>query len=144
VNPGHGAGISVADNEPSSAAFHLGQGARIGKVDVRGNVAGRDVVVGTTAADAEAAEDRQQLLALVLRLQEQVAALQEAPQGLKEDAADELRKAHEAGQQGDAGRLTEKLDTARGYLERIGQTLPSALALAQAIAAVAARAAGLF
>jgi hypothetical protein len=134
----------VSEQEPTSAAFHLSQGARIGKVDIRGNVAGRDVVIGTTPADAEAVKDRQQLLELLLKLQQEVAALEQAPSGLKDDAADELRKAHEAGQQGDSGRLTEKLDTARGYLERIGQTLPSALALAQAVAAVAARAAGLF
>ena len=77
-------------------------------------------------------------------LQAEVAALKDAPPGLKDDAADELRKAHDAGQQNDPKRLDEKLDTARTYLERIGQTLPSALALAQAVAAVAARAAGLF
>jgi hypothetical protein len=134
----------VAEHEPNSAAFHLGQGGRIGKIDIRGNVAGRDVVLGPTTADAEAAQDRQQLLALVLKLQEQVAALEQAPTGLKADAADELRKAHEAGQEGDSARLTEKLGTARDYLERIGQSLPAALALAQAVAAVAARAAGLF
>ena len=134
----------MAEQEPGSAAFNLSKGARIGKIDIRGNVAGRDVVLGTTPADAAAVQDRQQLLELLLKLQQEVAALEQAPAGLKDDAADELRKAHDAGQQGDAGRLTEKLDTARGFLERIGQTLPAALALAQAVAAVAARAAGLF
>ena len=132
------------NDQPSSAAFHLGQGARINKIDIQGNVAGRDVVIGTTTDQIAAAQDRQQLLALVARLQEQVKALEEAPAGLRGDAGDELRKAQEAGQQGDKDRLVEKLETARGYLERIGESLPAGLALAQAVAALAQRATGLW
>jgi hypothetical protein len=131
--------------EPGSAGIYLGEGARIGKLDVSGNVAGRDVVVGAKLADAAAeAGDRQQLLEILKQLEEQVAALHEAPSGLRSDTTDELRKAREAGEQGDADRLGEKLETARSYLERIGQALPAALTLAQAVAAIATRAAGLW
>jgi hypothetical protein len=129
--------------EPGSAAFWVGQGARIGNLSVGGNVAGRDITIGVTPADATAAQDRQQLLAVVAKLQAEVAALQDAPAGLRSDATDELRKASEAGEQGDTDRFVEKLATAQNFLERIGQAVPTALALAQTVAAVAARFSGL-
>jgi hypothetical protein len=140
----HGRGPVPADHEPTSAAINLGRGAHIDKLDIRGSVAGRDVNIGITPADAAVAQDRQEVLKLLLRLQEEVAALQEAPSALRGDAGDELRKAHDAGEQGDSGRLVEKLESARGYLERIGQTLPAALGIAQTVAAIASRAAGLW
>jgi hypothetical protein len=126
-----------------SAAFHLERGARIDKLSVGGNVAGRDVVIGVTPADAEKATDRQQVIELLERLEAEVAKLEEAPPGLRADAADELRKAKQAGQEGDTQRLAEKLETAHGYLERITATLPAALSLAQAVAMLAQRIPGL-
>ena len=42
----------MAERESESTAFSLGKGARIGKIEVGGHVAGRDVVVGTTPAEA--------------------------------------------------------------------------------------------
>lgn len=129
----------MAEGEPSIAAFSVGQGGRIGKIEVGGNVAGRDIHIGVTPTDAAAAEDRQQLLALVAKLQVEVAGLRDAPPGLRTDASDELRKASEAGEQGDTDRLVEKLGAAQNFLERIGQSLPAALALAQTAAALAAR-----
>jgi hypothetical protein len=126
-----------------SSAFHLERGARIDKLTVGGNVAGRDVVIGVTPADAEQATDRKQVLELLERLEAAVAKLEEAPPGLRDDAADELRKAKEAGQAGDTQRLAEKLETAHSYLERIASTLPAALSLAQAVAMLAQRIPGL-
>ena len=135
----------MSEHESGSAAFRLERGARIDKIDIRGNVAGRDVVIGGPSPDAAAAaQDREQLLQLISQLQQQVAALEEAPPGIREDAADDLRKAHAAGADGDAERLTEKLESARGYLERVGQSVPAALALAQTIAGIVARVSGLW
>jgi F0F1-type ATP synthase membrane subunit b/b' len=126
-----------------SSAFHLERGARIDKLSVGGNVAGRDVVIGVTPSDAEKVTDRQQVLELLERLEAEVAKLEEAPSGLRDDAADELRKAKQAGREGDTQRLAEKLETAHGYLERITATLPAALSLAQAVAMLAQRIPGL-
>jgi hypothetical protein len=87
----------MTDAEPGSAAFSLGEGARIGKIEVGGHVAGRDVTVHVTPEDAGAAQNREQVLALLTRLEQQIAALQDAPAGLRSDALDEVRKAREAG-----------------------------------------------
>jgi hypothetical protein len=133
----------VAERDSESTAFSVGKGARIGKIEVHGHVAGRDVVVGTTPADAASAQDLPQVLELLHRLEEQIAALAEAPAGLRADARDEVQKAHQAGAQGDTERLVEKLGTAQGYLERIGQSLPAAVTLAQTVATLAQRISGL-
>lgn len=135
----------MAHEDQPTAGIYLGKGASIGKLDNRGNIAGRDVVVGANLTDAAAAAtDRLQLLEVLTQVREQLATLHEAPAGLRDDAGDELRKAHEAAEQGDSSRVAEKLETARTYLERIGQTIPTALALAQTVAAVAQRAVGLW
>lgn len=120
----------------------MSKGARIGNISVGGHVAGRDVVVSTTPADAASAQDLPQVLALLKQLEEQIGNLSEAPAGPREDAQDELRKAHQAGAQGDTKRLVEKLGTAQGYLERIGQSLPAAVTLAQTVANLAQRISG--
>jgi hypothetical protein len=52
----------MGEPEPESTAFSLGKGARIGKISVGGHVAGRDVVVGTTPAEAASAQDIRQVL----------------------------------------------------------------------------------
>jgi len=80
---------------------------------------------GATPADAAAAEDRQQLLVVLTRIEAQLAALPDAPAGLRGDAQDELPKAREAGEQGDTGRAAEKLGVAQGYLEPMAQNLPA-------------------
>lgn len=133
----------MAEQPPTSAAFSVGQGAHVGNISVGGNVAGRDVNTQITPADASAVQDRQQILALLTRLEEQIASLQDAPAGLRDDAQDEVRKARQAGEQGDTERLVEKLGTAQGFLQRIGQALPAALTLAQTVATLAARVAGI-
>ena len=132
----------MAQRDSDSTAFSLGQSARIGNISVGGHVAGRDVVVGTTPADAASAQDLSQMLAVLKRVEEQIATLSEAPAGLRDDAQDELRKAHQAGAQGDTKRLAEKLNTAQGYLDRIGQNLPAAVSLAQTVATLALRIGG--
>ncbi len=133
----------MARQESDSAAFSLGKGARIGKIEVGGNVAGRDVVVSTTSADAASVQDMAQVLKVLEGVEEQITNLQEAPVGLRDDAQDEVRKARRAGAEGDTERLVEKLGTAQGYLERLGQTLPAAVTLAQTVATLAQRISGL-
>ena len=134
---------TMGNDEQGSTAFSLGKGARIGKLEVGGHVAGRDAVVGATPPQAASAQDLQQVLDILKRLQEQTAALQVAAAGPREDAQDELRKAHDAAAQGDVGRLVEKLGAAQGYLERIGQSVPAALTLAQTVATIVLRVHGL-
>jgi hypothetical protein len=134
----------VAENEGSSAGINIGGSARVSRIDVQGDVVGRDKIVGATPEDAAAAQDRAQLLAVLAQLQEQVKALEAAPSGLREDASDELSKAKQAGEQGDKGRFLEKLETAHGYLERIADALPVGIQLAQTVAMIATRAAGLW
>ena len=132
----------MAERESESTAFSLGKGARIGKIEVGGDVAGRDVVVGTTPAKVASAQHLDQVLEVLKRVEEQIANLAEAPAGLRDDAQDEVRKAHLAGAQGDTQRLVEKLGTAQGYLERIGQSLPASVTLAQTVATLALRISG--
>jgi hypothetical protein len=68
----------MTQREPESAAFYVGQGGRIGNVTVHGSIAGRDIVSGTSPADAEAAADRNQLVEVLARVEAQLAALEEA------------------------------------------------------------------
>jgi F0F1-type ATP synthase membrane subunit b/b' len=135
--------MANTDGEPGSAAFYLGRGAKIDSVKITGNVAGRDVHIGVSAGEAEAVADRQQLLELLARLQQEVEALKEAPAGLRSDALDELKKAQSAGEQKDDDRLVEKLSTAQGFLERIATALPAAVSVAQAVATLVQRVPGL-
>ena len=121
-----------------SAGIYMEQGASIKSVSV-GNLAGRDLTIGADAA----VDERKRLLAEIEELRAQVAALAEANPGLRDDAHDELSKAKTAGEQGDTNRLVEKLEAARGYLERLGKDLPSALALAGTVATLVQRVAGL-
>jgi DNA repair exonuclease SbcCD ATPase subunit len=134
----------VAERDPSSAGINIGGNARVSKIDVQGDVIGRDKVIGALADEASAAQDREQLLALIVQLQAQVKALEEAPESIREDASDELEKARKAGEQGDKSRLLEKLETARGYLEKMVELVPVGVQLAQAVAAIAQRANGLW
>jgi hypothetical protein len=127
--------------EVGSAAFYLGKGAKIDSVKIEGNVAGRDVNV--TAQDAAAVSERAQVLELLAKLQAQVQALEEAPRGLRADAADELGKASAAGEEGDDDRLVEKLSVAQGYVERIAASLPAAIGIAQTIATLIQKVPGL-
>jgi hypothetical protein len=133
----------VAEQGPGggSNAFHFEGRSQVDKIEVHGHVAGRDVNV--TAAEAESVAGRKELLELISRLQAQVAALEQAPSGLQRDAADELKKAQEAGEEGDDNRLVEKLEAAHGYIERIAATLPAAVSIAQTVATLAQRATGL-
>jgi hypothetical protein len=137
--------MSGHDSE-SSSAFSVGKGGRIGNISVGGNVAGRDVIITTTtttSADAASASNMDQVLEILKTLQEQIASLDNAPAGLRDDAQDELRKAQQAGTSGDKERVAEKLGTAQGYLERIGQNLPAAIGLAQTVATLAVRVSGM-
>src|SRR5690242_3169907 len=111
--------MPMGQRESESTAFSLGKGARTGNISVGGHVAGRDVVVSTPPADAASTQDLSQVLATLQQIEEQLTKLDQAPAGLREDAQDELRKAHHAGAQGDTQRLAEKLGTAQNYLERI-------------------------
>jgi hypothetical protein len=129
----------MGQRDLESAGIYMEQGASIKTVSIGGNVVGRDLTIGADAA----VDERQRLLAEIEDLRAQVAALAEANPGLRDDAHDELSKAKTAGEQGDTNRLVEKLEAARGYLERLGQDLPSALALAGTVATLVQRVAGL-
>jgi hypothetical protein len=129
----------LGQRDLESAGIYMEQGASIKTVSIGGNVVGRDLTIGADAA----VDERQRLLAEIEELRAQVAALAEANPGLRDDAHDELSKAKTAGEQGDTNRLVEKLEAARGYLERLGQDLPSALALAGTVATLVQRVAGL-
>ena len=94
----------MPEPEPRSIGINVGDHARVGKIDIAGHVAGGNIVIGGT--DVAEVQDRQQLLSMLQTLQAEVAALKDAPPGLKDDVADELRKAHDAGQQNDSKRLT--------------------------------------
>ena len=133
----------MTQHDSESTAFSIGDQARVGNISVGGSVAGRDVVTTTTTTTgASSAQDMAQLLEALKQVQEQIAALSAAPAGLREDAQDELRKAQQAAADGDTQRMSEKLSTAQSVLERIGQNLPTALALAKTVATVAASIAG--
>ena len=134
----------MAERDASSAGINIGGNARVSKIDVQGDVIGRDKVVGAIDDEAQAAQDRQQLLDALAKLQAQVDALEQAPSGLKSDAHDDLDKAKQAGEQGDKNRLLEKLESARGYLERMAEFVPIGLQLAQTVATIAQRANGLW
>jgi len=134
----------VAERDANSAGINVSGNARVNRLEVHGDVVGRDKVVGALQEEADAAQDRQQLLDLVAKLQTQVSTLEEADAGLRQDAGDELQKAQQAGQQGDKNRFIEKLEAARGYLERIAEVLPIGLQLAQTVATIATRANGLW
>jgi hypothetical protein len=82
-------------------AFSVGKGARVGNIGVGGHIAGRDVVVSTTAAGAASTQDMAQVLEVPKQVEQQIANLTEAPSGLRDDAQDEVRKAPKAGAQGD-------------------------------------------
>jgi hypothetical protein len=129
----------MGQRDLESAGIYMEQGASIKTVSIGGNVVGRDLTIGADAG----VDERQRLLAEIEDLRAQVAALAEANPGLRDDAHDELSKAKTAGEQGDTNRLVEKLEAARGYLERLGQDLPSALALAGTVATLVQRVAGL-
>ena len=133
----------MAEDQPGSAAFYLGKGARIDSVKITGNVAGRDVHIGVSPADAETVSDRRQVLDLLAKVLTELEALNDAPSGLREDAADELKKAQAAGEAEDDDRLVEKLSSAQGYLERIATALPVAVTLAQTVATLVQRVPGL-
>ena len=135
--------MANTEDGPSSAAFYLGRGAKIDSVKITGNVAGRDVHIGVSADEAAGLEDRQQMLELLARLQQEVEALKEAPAGLRNDALDELKKAQAAGEEKDDDRLVEKLNSAQGFLERIATALPAALSVAQTVATLVQRVPGL-
>lgn len=133
----------MGEHEPSSAAFYLGKGAKIDSVKVTGNVAGRDMHIGVSPAEAATVDERRQLLEMLSKLLTEVERLKDAPSALRADAADELKKAQAAGADGDDDRLVEKLETAQGYLERIASALPAAVSIAQTVATLVQRVPGL-
>src|SRR3979411_1793888 len=108
---------NMGQRDLESAGIYMEQGASIKTVSIGGNVVGRDLTIGADAA----VDERQRLLGEIEDLRAQVAALAEANPGLRDDAHDELSKAKTAGAQGDTNRLVEKLEAARGYLERLGE-----------------------
>src|ERR1051326_5903798 len=127
----------MTSHGPESAGINVGQGGQIDNLKIAGNVAGRDVYVGPqSGADGDQQARVDSILAELQSLKEAVAALQTSREDLRDDARDDLDKALKAGQGGDHARAVEKLDSARGYLERVGESLPAALTLAHTVASL--------
>jgi hypothetical protein len=120
------------------SGIYVGDGGNVSRLSVGGDVIGGDKYAGGAPN-----EDRQKLLAAVASIQKQLAELNEGHPGLRQDAGDELAKALDAGTRGDKDRLVEKLDSARGYLERLGQAVPAAVMLAHSVATLVAQASSL-
>lgn len=108
-----------------------------------GNISNVNVDIKITAAAAAAATDKEQVITLIDNLHTEVAKLTDAPKGKQEDAADDLRKAREAGEEGDTERLLEKLESAQRILFSLGSTTPAALVLGQSIGVLLQRVMGL-
>jgi hypothetical protein len=144
-----------AFNIRSSGSVIIDQSLKLidfGMSNTMGNVTFGDVAGGNitkidakiTGADAANANTKQELLALIGKLQFEVADLKDAPKGKCQDAEDELRKAKEAGEEGDKGRLLEKLESAQKIILALGTTIPAALQLGETIGALLQRAMGTF
>jgi hypothetical protein len=97
-------------------------------------------VIATTTAGAAGVDDGQALLRLIEQLRGDVSRLTDVPEGDREDAADELRKAWEAGQRGNRKRLLEKLESAQKLLLPLAGESPTALRVADAVGALLQRA----
>lgn len=115
-------------------------GVKMGDV-ARGNITKIDINVG--ASDVAKADTKQELLDLIGKLQAEVAGLTDAPKGKRQDAEDALRRAKEAGEEGDKERLVEKLEFAQKLMLALGGAIPAALKLGETIGAVLQRALGL-
>jgi len=128
----------MAEQDLGSAAFVFGNDAKVGDINVKGNVVGRDLTI-----EAQGVDRREQLLDVLTALRAQVQALKEAPAGQQQSALDELANARAAGERQDDSQLVEGLESARSVLERIGLAVPAAITLAQAIATLIQRVPGL-
>jgi len=120
-------------------------GAKTGNITIGdvadGNITKLNINVGAT--DVAKADTKQELLDLIAKLQAEVAGLKDAPKGKRQDAEDELRKAKEAGEEGDNDRLLEKLDSAQRILIGLGSAIPAALKLGETIGALIQRVMGM-
>jgi len=126
-----------------STGIDFGQGNQIGSLSISGNVAGRDQEITTTTGAAEGVETREQLLAVIASLRAEIEQLQEASDGDREDADDELRKAAEAAEKGDSDRVVQKLDAAQRIMVGLGAAIPAAVKLGEIIATLIPRIPGL-
>jgi hypothetical protein len=111
-------------------------GVKIGDV-AAGNMTKIDIKIGPS--DVAQADTRQQLLDLIGTLQAEVAQLHDAPKGQRQDAEDDLRKAKEAGAEGDKDRLLEKLGSAHKVILALTGTVPVALKLGETLGALIQR-----
>ncbi|HYN90134.1 MAG TPA: hypothetical protein VER55_16485, partial [Ardenticatenaceae bacterium] len=136
-----GAGSAV-DVDQSRNVVSFGRNNTFGNVTM-GDVAGRDLIK-VTAAQAAGPSGRQELLDLISQLRDDLARLEDAPEGKREDADDELRKAMEAGEKGDGSRLKEKLEAAQRIVLALSATVPAAVKLGAVIGTALQRAMSLF
>jgi hypothetical protein len=133
-----------AINRQSSGTVNidLGTSNRMGNIQI-GDVAGRDIIKVDTA-NAASSDTKRKLLTLISDLQSEVTNLTSVPKGKRQDAEDELRKAKEAGEEGDKERLLEKLESAQRILVAIGSSIPVAFELGKTIGAVLQQAMAIF
>lgn len=99
-----------------------------------GNITKIDIKLG--AADIARADTKQELLDLIAKVQADIAQLTDAPMGKRQDVEDDLRKAKEAGEEGDKDRLLEKLESAQKILLALTGSIPAALKLGETIGAL--------
>ena len=124
------------------SVIDMGKGNTFGNVSY-GDVAGGNMIKITTAAAAQS-DNKEDLLEMISDLRKQIATLADAPKGKREDADDELRKAKEAGAEGNKQRMVEKLESAHNILLALAGTVPAAVKLGEAVGAVLQRAVGLW
>jgi hypothetical protein len=129
--------------DQSRKLIDFGRAQIQGSVSI-GDVAGRDMIkVNVSVADAAAVDTKQDLLDLIGKLQANVAALKDVPEGDREDAEDALRRAREGGEKGDKTRMIQKLESAQKIMVALGGTIPAAFELGKSIGTLIQRAIGL-
>jgi hypothetical protein len=106
-----------------------------------GNVAGRDIIdIKVNTADAAAIDSKADLLNLIDMLLADLNALKDVPADERDDAADELRKARKAGEEGKSERLLTKLESAQKIMLALSGSIPAALKLGDTIGVLIQRA----
>ncbi len=131
-----------------TGVINLAPGAQIGTIIAKNIVQGNLVEINfaTSRDQAAAADGRQDLLRLIQQLREDAARLSQAgaPAGNLVDVDDDLRKAKEAGEQGDTQRLLEKLESAQRIVLALAGRIPAAVKLGETIGVVLQRAVALW
>ena len=126
--------MQPAEDNSRNTGIDFGKNNTFGSLTISGKVAGRDLIeLHTSPAMAEGVETRQQFIDLIAKLREDVARLTDIPDGEQEDADDDLRKAAEATEKGDADRVVQKLESVQAILTGLSAAIPAAIKLGETI-----------